>query len=320
MIGLVTKKNSIPMKPAVGVFDSDRPIVLDGGLSSWLGDKGYDLDSDLWSARLILESPEAIVQAHMDFLEAGARIITTVSYQASLPGLCSYGLDSDQARRTILDSVSLAVDARDRFLAENPGEEVFIAASVGPYGAYLADGSEYRGNYGVSEEILVEFHRERLELLDTSEADFLACETIPDYLEARVLNELLMGLTKPAWVCLSCADATTIWDGTAVTATAELYNQNPVVRGIGINCTSPRYIGALIEKLKLACPDKSIVVYPNSGEVYDASTHTWSEGDCTGDFSPAVREWRSRGADIIGGCCRVSPEQVNRIMQELNTS
>jgi len=287
------------------------PLLIDGGLSNELEKQGHDLNHKLWSARLLAENPEAIVMAHLAYLEAGARCITSSSYQASLAGLMADGHDRAGAEALILRSVELAEAAVQRFTASGfNGDKPLIAASVGPYGAYLADGSEYRGNYGISGEGLREFHLPRIRILDRSNADFFACETIPDFQEARVLAEILLETIKPAWISFSCKDYGHLNDGSAIEECAAFFSDHPNVFAIGINCTAPGYVSGLIESIKPKSGSKKIVVYPNSGEVYRADSKTWIGLSDPDSFNEMATEWLEAGADIIGGCCRIGPGHI----------
>lgn len=290
------------------------PLLLDGGLSNELESQGCNLNQKLWSAKLLESNPEAIVLAHLAYLESGARCIITSSYQATLPGFISIGYDAQSAADLILKSVELAEEARNRFLSVHPAAfKPLIAASIGPYGAYLADGSEYRGNYGISEKELTDFHEPRIRLLNISTADIIACETIPDFNEAAVLSELLKNSDKPAWVSFSCKDGEHINDGTPVAECAALFKNHPTVFAIGVNCTSPEFVSSLIKSIKKESGNKKIVVYPNSGAVYDAETKTWSGFSAQSFSERLVKEWLALGADIIGGCCGVGPQQINQM-------
>lgn len=290
------------------------PLLLDGGLSNELESQSCNLNQKLWSAKLLESNPEAIVLAHLAYLESGARCIITSSYQATLPGFISIGYDAQSAADLILKSVELAEEARSRFMSVHPAAfKPLIAASIGPYGAYLADGSEYRGNYGISEKELTDFHEPRIRLLNISTADIIACETIPDFNEAAVLSELLKNSDKPAWVSFSCKDGEHINDGTPVAECAALFKNHPTVFAIGVNCTSPEFVSSLIQSIKKESGNKKIVVYPNSGAVYDAETKTWSGFSAQSFSERLVKEWLALGADIIGGCCGVGPQQINQM-------
>lgn len=260
----------------------------------------------------MLESnPEAIILAHLAYLESGARCIITSSYQATLPGFMAIGNDEHSARGLILKSVLLAEEARSRFLSVKPQEsKPVIAASIGPYGAYLADGSEYRGDYKISDQELIEFHTPRINLLDDSSADILVCETIPCFQEARVLSEILENAKKPAWISFSCKDGKHISDGTPIATCAAYFEHHPVVFAIGVNCTSPEFISELIRSIKKKSGNKKIVVYPNSGAVYHAESKTWSGLTDLSSCESMVKEWMESGADIIGGCCGIGPQQI----------
>lgn len=290
------------------------PLLLDGGLSNELERQGCDLNQKLWSAKLLESNPEAIVRAHLAYLEAGAQCIITASYQATIPGFMAIGYDQPSARALILKSVQLAEEARRRFRASHPHKAMpLIAASVGPYGAYLANGSEYRGDYGTSDQELTDFHEPRIKLLDSSSADVLACETIPSFQEANVLSIILKKQSKAAWISFSCRDGQHISDGTPIEKCTALFTHHPTVFAIGVNCTAPEHISELIQCIKRKSGDKKIVVYPNSGAVYQAENKTWS-GLAESDTGVGrVKEWMDVGADIIGGCCGVGREQIKAI-------
>jgi homocysteine S-methyltransferase len=287
------------------------PLLLDGGLSNELERQGCDLNQKLWSAKLLESNPEAIILAHLMYLESGAGCITTSSYQATIPGFKAIGYDEHSARGLILKSVQLAEEARSRFLSLNPhANKPLIAASIGPYGAYLADGSEYRGDYVISDQELTDFHEPRINLLDNSTADILACETIPGFQEAKVLSEILENVKKPTWISFSCKDGKHISDGTPIEQCAAYFAHHPIVFAIGVNCTSPEFISELIRSIKTKSGNKKIVVYPNSGAVYHAESKTWSGLSDLSSCEIMVKEWMDLGADIIGGCCGIGPEQI----------
>ncbi len=288
-----------------------QPLLLDGGLATQLEAQGCDLGNPLWSASLLLDDPQAIVDASLAYLEAGAMCIATASYQASREGFARLGLSGAEADRLMLLSVELANRARDTFAAR--GKKPLVAASIGPYGAMLHDGSEYTGDYGVSSEALYAFHEDRLRLFDTSGADVLAVETIPSLPEARVLAELLGTCATPSWISFSCRSEREISDGTPLAEVAALFEGHPTVLAVGINCTPPQYATGLIRILRDALPQKAIVVYPNSGETFSADDNAWS-GDAV---ALTVAEWISAGASIVGGCCRVGPEHIRAMAAAL---
>lgn len=296
-------------------LDRDRPILIDGGLATQLEALGCDIGNALWSASLLQTNPEAIVQAIRAYLDVGAECVATATYQASREGFATLGLSGDEANELMSLSVDLAVRARDEFLAANPDTDYvpFIAASAGPYGAMLHDGSEYQGKYGVSAATLREFHEARLNLFDESEADILALETIPSRLEAEVLAELLSDCDTPAWISFSCGDDTHISDGTPITEVVAPFNDHPTVIAVGVNCTPPQFVPELVRKVRAAAPAKSVIAYPNSGEVYDAESGSWSGTVTPGDCATAALAWIEAGASIVGGCCRMGPEHIRAI-------
>ena len=288
------------------------PILIDGGLATQCEAMGCDINSDLWSAVLLRSNPCAIVDAHRAFLDAGAELIITASYQASRTGLMAHGLSAKKADELIISSVSLAIQARNEFLRDNPNIEVdpLVAASIGPYGATLNDGSEYTGQYDVSTDELREFHRGRLALLADSGADLLACETIPSIKEAHVLCELLQNIQNPAWVSFSCVDEGHLSDGTPIANAAKLFRRHVSVLAIGVNCTAPQFVPSIIAKLKDAAPDKAIVTYPNSGETYHVEDNSWSGTVTDMQCAQSAQQWIDAGAKLVGGCCRIDSSQI----------
>ncbi|MEV5504001.1 homocysteine S-methyltransferase [Nonomuraea fuscirosea] len=284
-------------------------LVLDGGLATQLERLGADLRDELWSARLLLEEPELIRRVHADYFAAGADVATTASYQASLPGFARRGLDAAEAARLLRLSVELAGQARDE------AGRGLVAGSVGPYGAYLANGAEYTGDYDLDEDGLYAWHLPRWEILAAAGADLLACETIPSYPEARALDRLLRSAPEvKAWVSFSCRDGERLNDGTPIRRAAALFMGNPQVVAVGANCTAPRHLPGLISCLSGGLP---VVVYPNSGETWDAAGRRWLGLADPVEFGVAAVEWQRAGASLIGGCCRTTPEYIAQIRARL---
>ena len=302
--------------PITPFIERQGALVLDGGLATELEQRGADLSDALWSARLLADDPALIRQVHLDYYWAWADCCTSASYQASVPGFVARGMSPDAARALILRSVTLAVEARDAFWAAGPHRQrlrPLVAASVGPYGAYRADGSEYRGDYDLDEAGLLAFHRERWALLVASGADLLACETIPSFAEARVLADLL-AQTPGAWAWFSFTgrDGAHISDGTPIAECAAYLAGRSGVAAVGINCTPPRLIPDLIRAIA-AVTDTPIIVYPTSGESYDPLAKRWRGESVPAEFGTFSREWRKLGAALIGGCCRTTPAHIRQI-------
>jgi homocysteine S-methyltransferase len=297
----------------------DAPLVLDGGLATELQAQGHTLDSTLWSAGMLQTNPQAISDAHRAFLDAGADCIITSSYQASQQGFVEKGVPAPQADQLLKLSIELAVQAVDAYeVLRRPGElRPLVAASVGPYGASMHDGSEYRGQYGIGKRDLMVFHEGRLRLLDSAGADILACETIPSADEAQVLRDLLLEVSTPAWISFSCSDGMHICDGTRLRDVAALFAGHSGVFAVGINCTAPWHIDELIGEVKRGAPDKAIVVYPNSGEDYRLADKTWHGDALHADLAAASVRWFDAGATLIGGCCRVRPDDIRKMRQAL---
>ena len=357
--------------------------AIDGGLASELEARGHDLTGTLWSARLLRDDPSAIRDVHATYFASGATVGISASYQASRSGFERNGSSADEADRLLALSVALVREARDvasdsgatqpmlvaasvgpygatlhdgseyrgrygvahddlvafhrerldvlvaaapdllavetvpdvdeaRDQAASAGatHPMLVAASVGPYGATLHDGSEYRGRYGVAHEDLVSFHRERLDVLVAAAPDLLAIETVPDLDEARAIVEALQDYDVPAWLSFSCADDATTCAGQPIGDAADLVAAAPTVEAIGINCTKPEHVGGLVARIRAAQPDLPIVVYPNAGRVWDGAASVWL-GDGT-DVLPdsAVSSWFDSGVSLVGGCCGLGPAAV----------
>lgn len=298
-------------------------LVLDGGLATELEARGYDLSDELWSARLLIDEPEAIKEVHTDYLQAGADCIITASYQATIGGFMKRGLSEEEAVELLQFSIQLALDARDEFWNDvanrHQRQRPIVAASIGPYGAALADGSEYTGDYDLDEGGLIEFHRRRFHILSGTEADILACETIPSFQETLALAQLLTEIPgRFAWFSFSCTDGYHISDGTPILDCAGRLDNLDQVAAVGINCTSPRFIPSLVREVRTVT-DKPIVVYPNSGEEYDPKQKRWLGITGSDDFATASRSWCAAGASLVGGCCRTGPDHIRQIRQSLNS-
>ena len=303
-------------------LSANECMFLDGGLATALELHGHVLNDALWSARLLAEAPEAIARVHHEYLQAGADCIITASYQASIAGFLSAGYSHHQARELLRSAARVAVRSRDDFYGTCNSEVArprpLVAASIGPFGAYRADGSEYTGRYGVGAQVLAEFHRERFALLAESEADVIAIETLPCALECNVLLDLLSQHPgRHAWFSFSCRDDKVINDGTAIEAVAKRVAAHPQVVAIGVNCTAPQYTSRLIERLKTVS-DRPIIVYPNSGEKYNATHRCWSGEPDPVEFAERAVEWFAAGAQMIGGCCRTGAEHVRLVRAALS--
>ena len=287
--------------------------VLDGGMASELEFLGADISGPLWSAHVLEGSPEKVSAVHRSYLEAGADILLTASYQVSRKGYAEFGLDSGRADAALIHSIELACAAR----AEFPSRQTLIAASLGPYGAALHNGSEYHGNYDCSFDDLVQFHQERIAVLAESEADILAFETLPSLEEARAIGEALKSWPSlAAWFAFACPDnrATNLQvaHGEALRDCAALAASFPQTIAVGINCTQPIWISSLIVELRHASA-KPVVVYPNSGEVWDAKMRCWTGSSDPAEFGQQAQQWYAAGAQIVGGCCRTRPSHIRQV-------
>ncbi|QZA20162.1 homocysteine S-methyltransferase [Mycobacterium malmoense] len=287
---------------------SSEFVLLDGGLATELEARGHDLSDALWSARLLADAPQEIVAVHAAYFRAGAAIATTASYQASFEGFAADGIDRRETAGLLRRSVELAKAARDEVGA--PG--LWVAASVGPYGAALADGSEYRGRYGLSVAALMRWHRPRLEILAAAGADVLALETVPDIDEAEALVNLVHSLGVPAWLSYT-VDGTRTRAGQPLTDAFAVAAGVPEIVAVGVNCCAPEDV---LPAIRLANVGKPVIVYPNSGESWDG--HAWVGPR---RFSAQLAtQWVAAGARIVGGCCRVGPADIAEMASVLSPS
>lgn len=289
-------------------------IVLDGAFSTELEKQGFAINDELWSAIALYKNPELVETVHLSYYEAGADIVTSASYQATVDGFEKKGFSKEEAASLIQSSIALVQDARDEYLFSHEEENrpaPLTAASVGPYGAYLADGSEYRGDYGKTREELADFHRERIHILAEAGPDVFACETIPCLVEALAETDVLSEIPgAEAWISFSCKDGLHTCGGDLISDCAKALKDIKEVAAIGINCTAPQYVESLIKEI-VKVTDKPVVVYPNSGEDYDAGSKSW-EGSAA-KYEDYVKIWYEAGARLIGGCCRTGPEDIRKV-------
>ena len=274
-------------------------LILDGALATELEARGCHLADALWSAKVLMENPELIYQVHYDYFVAGARCAITASYQATPQGFATRGLDEAESLALIAQSVELARRARHDYLAVRPdAKTLLVAGSVGPYGAFLADGSEYRGDYALPEAEMMAFHRPRVQALLAAGADLLACETLPSFAEAQALVKLLAEFPEGrAWFSFTLRDAGHISDGTPLSDVVSWLNQQPQVVAVGINCVALESVTPALQQLQ-KLTDKPLVVYPNSGEQYDASSKTWHSAPSGCTLHDKLAEWQQ-----AGDCC-----------------
>jgi homocysteine S-methyltransferase len=289
--------------------------VLDGGMASELEYLGANIDGPLWSAHVLEDAPEKIVAVHRAYIEAGADIIETASYQVSRMGYAEVGLDPARADAALLRSVALAREAAAAF----PDSHIVIAASLGPYGAALHNGAEYHGNYTCTFNDLVEFHADRIQILANAAGrqapDLLAFETLPSLGEAEAIGQALVSHPElAAWFTFTCPDREHVAHGELLSQCAKAVAAFPQTVAIGVNCTHPALIPALIAELR-AASEKPIIVYPNSGEGWDAQNRCWTGTSDPAAYGAKAMEWLAAGAQIIGGCCRTRPAHIREVAE-----
>ncbi|WP_334327727.1 homocysteine S-methyltransferase [Gilliamella apicola] len=310
-------KNNNPIKT---LLEQKKHIVIDGALASELQRRGCDLNDSLWSAKVLIEQPELIQQVHYDYFVAGADCAITASYQATPMGFAPKGIELEESIKLIKTSVKLAQQAKMQYLNDiKQDKALFIAGSVGPYGAYLANGSEYTGDYQLSESEFIAFHKDRVAALIDAGLDILACETIPSFLEIKALAKLIQQFPMVnCWFSLTLKDQKHISDGTPLTEVIEYLNSIEQIVSVGINCIALEKVTPALEVLS-KLTSKPLIVYPNSGEQYDPTTKQWHKNhdhNCT--FANQLDVWINLGAKLIGGCCQTTPDDIVEIHQLLN--
>jgi homocysteine S-methyltransferase len=289
--------------PIPSILDRDGVLILDGGLGSELERRGHDLNHQLWSARLLIDQPEALREVHLAYARAGAGMIVTASYQATFEGFARCGVDVREATRLFAESVELAQ------VSAEIGRRVLVAASIGPWGAFAADGGEYRGKYGLTVQQLLAWHRPRVEALQETSADLLAFETIPSLEEVEAIAELLdaFGHVR-AWISFSCRDAELLADGSPLEKAVELVGDHPQIVAIGFNCVPPSRVSRLAARIR-ATTNKPVLANPNSGESFDLERRIWRETRGPDAFANEAAAW-TPDVQLLGGCCGTTPEHI----------
>ena len=294
------------------------PVLLDGAMGTELDTRGVDTRNALWSARALSTAPDVVREVHSDYLDAGARVITTNTYQATLPALVRSGEDAAGARRVIAAGARLAKEAAHQFGKEHPEEPVLVAGGLGPYGAYLADGSEYTGAYGIDileDPGFQEVHLPRIEVLAGEGLDLFALETLPRLDEARALASMVTGLAPQAqcWVSFQVRpDGATLADGTPLAEAAAWAEQEEIVVAVGVNCVAPGVVARALPVLR-AATRKPLVAYPNAGDLYDPATKTWQSAGEGAGIPELAPSWIDAGVRLVGGCCRTRPAQIRQL-------
>lgn len=298
------------------ILQKEKIMIIDGSMSTALEALGADLNNSLWTASVLRNQPQLVRQVHYDYFKAGADCGITCSYQATIPGLVEAGCSEEEAEELIIRSVTLLKEARDQWWNEEGRKSgrpyPLCLASVGPYGAYLADGSEYTGNYSMDHDKLWNFHYRRMELLQQAGADILLIETQPALTEALVASEIAESLNANYWVSFTCLNGTHTCANDSVRECAQILSEDhPHLKMIGVNCTKPEYIVSLIGELKKGT-DVPIGVYPNSGEIYDPVSKIWTSAETGMDFGSYAFSYMTAGADAAGGCCTTTCAHIRQ--------
>ncbi|TPF97306.1 homocysteine methyltransferase [Bifidobacterium sp. UTCIF-39] len=305
---------------------AQSPLLVDGAMATELEKRGVDMANALWSAMALIRDPQAVHDVHRSYFEAGANIAITNTYQANIPGFERIGLTDDEARRLITVAVDEAVAARDDYRSsvpapamENTSDDrrsrpLLVAGSVGPYGAFLADGSEYTGGYSLTDAEYRDFHRERMRVLADAGVDLFAFETMPNMAEVQALVGLLNDefSDMEAWMSFSLRDAGHLCDGTALDEATAALDRVPGISAIGVNCVPLELVGDAIGCIRSAT-SKPIIVYPNNGDIYHPGTKTWTPNPSGLSLAQLAPRWIDAGASIHRGCCRTTPADIRNL-------
>ncbi|TDM48533.1 homocysteine S-methyltransferase [Macrococcoides goetzii] len=285
-------------------------VILDGGFGTTVEQFGYDVKHELWSSNLLQSNPEAVYKVHQAFVDSGAEIILTNTYQASVQSFLNIGITKDEARAYLEKAVELATRAAD--------DKAIVAGSLGPYGAMLGNGSEYTGDYRETEADYIQYHKERLDILIEAGVNVFAFETIPNIEEIKAVKTLLRDYPSiEAWVSVTLKDSNHLSDGTPLEEVIRVVNEIDNVFAFGVNCTSVKVIDGAVDKL-IALSDKPLMLYPNGGRKYDAVKKIWIDQHDASLVEAAVR-WKEKGVKMIGGCCQVGPEEISELVRTLRT-
>ncbi|QNQ84439.1 homocysteine S-methyltransferase [Lactobacillus sp. PV037] len=298
--------------------EAKKGLVLDGAMADELQRQGTDLNSKLWTAAALIDQEEKVYQAHLSYFKAGANIVITDTYQANIPAFVKAGYSQEQASEFIKKAVKIAKKARDDY-EKKTGIHNYVAGTVGPYGAYLADGNEYRGDYELSKQEYLDFHLSRLKLILSEHPDIIAIETQPKLSEVEALLDWLAQNEPkiPVYVSFTLKNKTSISDGTSLAKVAQTINKYEQVLGVGVNCVAPTLVSPALEVLNKNT-SKPLIVYPNQGSSYNPEIKEWEEVKESFDFSKLTKKWYEKGARIIGGCCTTGPNEISQISKTLN--
>lgn len=294
-------------------FLTNHTVVLDGAMSTPLEKLGADTNNDLWTAKALIDNEELVYEVHKMYFEAGADLIITDTYQANVQAFEKVGYSEKEARNLIKKAVKIAQKARDDY-ENRTGKHNYIAGTIGPYGAYLANGSEYRGDYELSVKEYQQFHLPRIEELVNAGVDILAIETQPKLDEVLAILELLKEKypQQKVYVSYTLSDDDTISDGTPLPRAIHALEDYSQVIAVGINCVKLELVEPALKNMK-EITDKHLIVYPNSSAVYDPKSKTWSQPKTSATFEELIPNWYEAGARIIGGCCTTGPKEIKAV-------
>lgn len=298
-------------------FIINNETVIDGAMSTALEELGYNTQSELWTAAAIIDRPDLIYKVHFNYLKAGADLIMTDTYQANIDAFKKLGYSEPESKGFISHAVKIAQQARDDYEKET-GKHAYIIGTVGPYGAYLADGNEYRGDYNLSFDEYKSFYYEKIKLIINAGADVIGIETQPKLSETKAILSIIHTLSPiPVYVSFTLKDATHISEGIKLSRAVANVAIDPYVSAIGVNCTKLEIVESALHIMKKVTK-KPLIIYPNTSAKYNIKTKKWTKSSNSKDFKDYIIKWYNAGAQLIGGCCTTLPKEINEISYFVN--
>lgn len=338
--------------------NSKKVILIDGGLGTELEQRKVNINSLLWSSVALVEAADDVTKLHYDYYHSGANVGITCSYQCSEDSLKASDKEKYSSKESRLqvykESVEVCKRAKIMRMADAKAIELLvspeIAGSIGPFGSFLNDGSEFTGGYERSEDEYQAFHEEKLDFFmnGTEEVDYLQLETMPNFEEIKALLMLIkrknserketQGKSEKRFILsLSIRNEEQLADGTPLKAVVKYLHdvgylskdpKTTPLMAVGANCLKLKYSVKFVENLtnymnELQIYGFPISIYPNSGEIYDGIKKNWIfdqsnekyyttnvNGEKVCDWKILLDAWIASGAKIIGGCCRVGVRDI----------
>ena len=291
---------------------SKKIKLLDGSMSFPMEQLGYNLKNKLWTGKALINNPDLIKDIHKGYIDAGADFISTSTYQISFDRLKNMGYQSEEIKKIFQKSVDIVKDAIEESKLK---KEIKIVGSFGPYASYDPEASEYIGEYDSTDIEIKKFHLNNIRIIEETDLDIILYETIPCLREIKILSEALSHSTKEIWISITCNEEMEFRDGSSFKDACEIISKIEKITTMGINCFSPLLVKKAIDLLK-KYSNKKILIYPNSGEIYNPKERFWTGNN---EFNNSmIKNWLSLYPDIIGGCCRIGYDDIKKMRVEID--